>query len=141
MRLRLVLAALMVSTVMLALPATAAATTYRYQITSNYCYGDGGSYVYFGVNLIKPVGYQAADYFSIDGTAQHKDLFGSRWKTEYWYDQVGKMLPGTSAKFIWGQNYWREPEDTYRWHRIHLRLRVWSLDRVIASKTLNSVAC
>lgn len=141
MRLRLVLATLTVATVMLALPGTAAAATYRYQITSNYCYGDGGSNIYFGVKMTKPVGYQSATYFSIDGTAQHKDLFGGRWKTEYSYNQVGKVLPGKYAKFTWGQNYWREPEDTYRWHRIHLVLRVWSWDTVIASKSLNSVAC
>jgi hypothetical protein len=131
----------MVATVMLALPGTAAAATYRYQIVRNYCYGDGGGSVYFAVKLIKPIGWASGDYFSIDGTAQHKDLFGSSWTNEWWYDQAGSTVPYRYSKYTWSQHYWREPDDTYRWHRIHLVLKVWSGSSVIATKTLNSVKC
>jgi hypothetical protein len=131
------MAAMMVTT----MPATASAMTYRYNIIANYCYGPANSYVYFEVKMIKPRGLSPAMLFTINGKAQHTNVLGGSWKNEWNYGRAEQMLPGGAARFTWSQGYWREPEDTYRWHRIHLVLRVWTIDGVLAKKTLNSVAC
>lgn len=120
----------------LALPASAAAADYKYDILQNYC--DGGQ-PNIKVKLIKPPGLYP-DRFTIDATGQHSQTGNGNWSNESTTSHFSKNVPQQYARWTWSKSLYWDPPDG-RWHRIKLRLKAWDNGGVVASTTIYSVKC
>ena len=116
--------------------AASAGSAYTYVIVNNYCDGDEPNIT---VRLRKPAGYYP-DRFQIVAQGQHKNLGGTRWSNEGSSSTFNKNIPFQYARYSWTKSvYWNPPDG--QWHRIKLRLRVIDNGSVVATETVNSVAC
>jgi hypothetical protein len=121
---------------MVAPVAVTAGSQYTYVVTQNYCNGDKPVIT---VRMKKPAGAYP-DRFQIVAQGQHRNIGGTRWSNESASSTFNKDVPSQYAKFNWTKSLTWNPPDS-QWHRIKLRLKVIDNGSVVATATVNSVAC
>lgn len=145
MRRRLTFASTLIALLlMFVLPAsTVTAADFTYTVKSNTCSATGGDYgyghLYFKVKL-KEWGNTGANKFTFAGKAQHKNLGGGSWVTEYNYGTFVYTFPDNSDSWYYTRWWSYDPADG-NWHRLKVVLKVWHNSTLLASRTLYGKTC
>jgi hypothetical protein len=118
--------------------ATVSAATFTYEVRRNVCQSTGGDYgyghLYFKVRL-NEFGNSGANKFTFAAKAQHKNLGGSRWVTEYNYGTDTYTFPSNNQSYWYTMWYSYDPDD-FAWHRIRVALKVWHGSTLLASRVV-----
>ena len=137
------LSTLIALALVLVLPATTMAASYTYQVKNNTCTASGGDYgwghLYFKVKLTE-WGNTGANKFTFTAKAQHKNLGGNRWYTDWNYGTDTYTFPNNGATYYYVKWYSYDPGDL-AWHRIKVTMKVWHNGTLLAKKTIYGKTC
>ena len=143
MRRRLSLLSSLVALVLvLALPGATLGASYTYSIQEDTCNASGGDHgyghLYFEVKMTEYS--KSANKFTFTGKAQHREIGGSRWYTDWNYGTYTRYFASNSSN-NWYTRWFDYDPDDYGWHRIRVVLKVWHDGLLLASKTVQGEYC
>jgi hypothetical protein len=134
---------LLIIALALSLPAATMAASFTYTVKKNTCTASGGYYgygqLYFKVRMDE-YGRSGANKFTMDAKLQHRNVGGSRWRTEYKWTRDTYTFPNNSASYSYVSWYSYQPND-FAWHRIVVTLKVWNGGTLLAKQVLRGKSC
>ena len=125
------------------LPGTTAAASYNYQVKSNTCKATGGYYGYghlFFKVQINEYGNSGANRFAFAAKVMDKDIYSSRWHTDWNAGTYNYYFPDSSSSY-WYVYWWSYDPGNFAFHRFKVVLKVYDGSFLLASKTLYGKTC